>query len=98
MSVLAGVLRELETGADTVTVARRLGISTDLAAAAIEHWVDVGRAVRPERTTALPAQAEPGAAGDRGDGPASAACVGCEPRPRWRTALSCYGCPFSAPR
>lgn len=119
MSVLADVLRELEAGADTTTVARRLGISPDLAAAAVEHWVDVGLAVRPERTTGLQVRPEPGGAlpmsaevavapagagsrrGDQaGSGPASSgtACGGCEPRPWWRTALSCHGCPFAAPR
>ena len=117
MSVLGDVLRELEAGADTATVARHLGISPDLAAAAIDHWVDAGLAVRPERTTGLPARPEPGGEsatsgqitamparparpdGAGGTGPASGtACGGCEPRPRWRTALSCHGCPFAAPR
>ncbi|SDD31600.1 hypothetical protein SAMN05216410_3173 [Sanguibacter gelidistatuariae] len=86
MSVLSDVLRELEAGADVATVARRLQISDDLAAAAIDHWVDAGRAVRPARTTAL---AGPGAT------PAGQPCPGCAPRPLWRMALSCHGCPFA---
>ena len=93
MSILAEVLRELEAGADAATVARRLQISDDLAAAAIDHWVEAGRAVRPARATG-PAGLGSTAPGSR---PPGAACPGCEPRPLWRRALACHGCPFATP-
>lgn len=93
MSVLSDVLHELEAGADAATVARRLQIPRDLVDAAIDHWVDAGRAVRP-------AGPMPAVAGATMPVTASATppCHGCEPRPLWRTALSCHGCPFAAPR
>ncbi|MEP7763260.1 hypothetical protein [Sanguibacter sp. 25GB23B1] len=90
--MLEDVLRELRTGASATTIARRLGITDDLADTLVDHWVEAGQAQRPPRAAGVPLRAS-----ERPDEPARTTqpCPSCAPRPRWLTPTSCHGCPFA---